>query len=496
MSDRPRLGGIAQATGLVVALALASAGCLVGPNFTRPPAPAVDSYLPPPPPSQPPPTPETDAEAAQHVALGQKIPAEWWGLFHSARLDETLRQAIAANYSLVAAKASLSEARESIIEARAAFYPQLDLSGSTHRGTAVGGGVANFFSVGPSASYSIDAFGETRRRVEQASALAENQRFELAAAYLSLTGNSVAEAITIASTRLQIATVEDLIQNDQKNLDLTQRAFEAGKVARADVLTAEAQLEGDRTQLPALHQQLSAARHALSVLTERAPSEWTPPDFDIDEFTLPDELPVSLPSELVRQRPDILSSEALLHADSAAIGVATAQMYPSITLSASLVQQAISLANLLRSASRSWDVGADANAPVFRGGALNAQRRAAIDAYDVALAIYRQTILQAFGQVADALSAIEHDGEMVAASRRAVDIASQSLKLQRSSYAAGKTSALQLIVAENTYSIARLGYARAVGQRLTDTAQLFVAVGGGWWNREDLQPIEPVSASR
>jgi NodT family efflux transporter outer membrane factor (OMF) lipoprotein len=191
---------------------------------------------------------------------------------------------------------------------------------------------------------------------------------------------------------------------------------------------------------------------------------------------------VSLPSELVRQRPDILAAEALLHADSAAIGVATAQMYPSITLSSSLVQEALSLASLFQSAARSWDVEAAVDAPVFRGGALAAQRRAAIDAYNAGLAIYQETILQAFGQVADALSAIDHDAEMVSASQRAVAIADASLALQRSSYAAGKTNALQLIVAENTYSSARLGYVRAVGQRLADTAQLFIAVGGGWWD--------------
>ena len=196
-------------------------------------------------------------------------------------------------------------------------------------------------------------------------------------------------------------------------------------------------------------------------------------------------MPVSLPSELVHQRPDILASEALLHADSAAIGMATAQLYPSITLSASLSQEAQSLASLVRSASRAWDASAGVDAPLSRGGALRAQQRAAIDAYNAELATYQQTILLAFGQVADVLSALEHDAELVSASHRSVDIAGASLALQRSGYAAGKTSALQLIVAENTYSSARLGYVRAIGQRLSDTAQLFIALGGGWWNEGD-----------
>ena len=473
---RSRVGAIS------VCLPFLLASCVVGPDFQRPAPPDVHQYLP----SEPPePRPEGGEQAAQHVALGQRVPSQWWELFHCPRLDETLREAIAASYSLAAARSTLAQAQEAIIEARAAFYPQIDLGASARRGTAAAGGVSNLFSLGPSVSYSIDAFGQTRRHVEQEAALAESERYQLAAAYLTLTGNCATQAIAIASTRFQISTAENLIKNDEKNLDLVQREFNAGKVARSDVLTAAAQLEADRTQLPALHQQLSVARHTLAVLAARAPGQWSPPDFDIEEFKLPEILPVSLPSELVRQRPDILAAEAFLHADSAAIGVATAEMYPSITLSSSLVQEALSLASLFRSASRAWDVGASADAQLSHGGALAAQRRAAIDAYNAELATYQQTVLQAFGQVADALSAIDHDAEMVAASQRAVEIAGASLALQRSSYAAGKTSVLQLIVAENTYSSARLGSVRAVGQRLADTAQLFIAVGGGWWNDGD-----------
>jgi NodT family efflux transporter outer membrane factor (OMF) lipoprotein len=476
-------------------LALALEGCVVGPSWQRPAPPDVGAYLPPEPAAAPsasqpagPPRPE---DAAQRIALGRQIPAQWWGLFHSPRLDETLRQAIAASHSLAAARATLAQAQEGIVEARAALYPQADLGASARRGTSAARGVANLFSLGPSVSYSLDAFGGTRRRVEQQTALAEGERYQLAAAYLTLTGNVVTTAITIAATRFQIATVEDLIKNDQKNLDLVQREFDAGKVARSEVLTAAAQLQSDRVQLPSLGQQLSVARHQLAVLAGKAPGQAPAADFDIDELTLPDDLPLSLPSELVRRRPDILAAEAQLHADSAAIGVATAQLYPSITLSASLAQESLALASLFQSASRVWSVGSSLEAPLYRGGALGAQRRAAIDAYTAQLAIYQQTILQAFGQVADVLSALEHDAESVAASRRARDIAAASLALQRSSYAAGKTTALQLIAAENTYSEARLSYVRAVGQRLTDTAQLFIAAGGGWWNDDALGAPAP-----
>jgi NodT family efflux transporter outer membrane factor (OMF) lipoprotein len=507
---RASRAGIALAA--AACLALVAGSCVVGPDFKRPAPPGVDAYLPPP--EQPPTAAEAPTAAstptaagataatsataagvaAQRVALGEQIPAAWWELFHCSRLDAALREAIAASNTLAAARATLEQAREAIVEARAGLYPAVDLGASARRGSSGGGGAGGagaagtLFSIGPNASYSIDAFGGTRRRVEQAAALADNQRYQLAAAYLTLTGNSVTAAIAIASARLQIATVEDLIKNDQKNLALVQRELDAGKVARSEVLTAAAQLESDRTQLPGLHQQLSVARHALAVLAGKAPAAWSPPDFGIEEFTLPDNLPLSLPSELVRRRPDILAAEAQLHADSAAIGVATAQLYPSITLSASLVQEAAALARLLQAASRSWNVGGSLDAPLYRGGALGAARRAAIDAYDAHLATYRQVILQAFGQVADALCALEHDAELMAASRRALDIAAASLALQRSSYAAGKTSALQLIVAENTYSDARLGNARATGQRLADTAQLFIAAGGGWWQDGEPAP--------
>jgi NodT family efflux transporter outer membrane factor (OMF) lipoprotein len=476
-SRRHRTGAALAA--LAVALGGASGGCLVGPDYARPAPPVADGYLPPKPDAA---VPETPDEAAQRVALGAKIPAEWWALFRYSLLDDTVRRVIDANHSLAAARATLAGAQESVVIARSAFYPQVDLQAGVRRGMALGGPVANLFSFSPAVSYNVDVFGGTRRRVEQQQALAESQRYQLAAAYLILTGNSVTEAITIASTRFQIATVEDVIKNDQKNLDLVQRAFDAGRVARTDVLTAAAQLEADRTQLPGLYQQLSAARHALAVLVGEPTGGWTPPEFAIDEFTLPDDLPVSLPSELVRQRPDILASEAFLHADSAAVGVATAQLYPSITISTSLAQTASTLGSLFETAARSWAVGAEVDAPIFHGGALAAQRRAAIDAWDAGLATYEQTIVEAFGQVADALTAIEHDGQMVAASKQAVDIAKASVTLQRSSYTSGRTSALQLIIAEDTYSNVLQGYTRALGQRLADTAQLFIAVGGGWWS--------------
>jgi NodT family efflux transporter outer membrane factor (OMF) lipoprotein len=353
--------------------------------------------------------------------------------------------------------------------------------------------VFNLFSLGPTVSYAPDVFGGTRRQVEQAGALAESQGEQLAAAYLALTGNVVSQAIDIAGIRLQIAATEAIVADDEQNLGLVRTRFDAGKAAESDVLIAESQLANDRTQLPPLWQQLSAARHALSVLLGRFPAEWSPTDFELADLRLPGELPLTLPSELVHQRPDILAAEASLHATSAAIGVATAQMYPSITLSASVGQEALSAGTLFTTSSTIWSLASGLTAPIFHGGALRAARRAAIDAYEASFATYRQTVLQAFAQVADVLDALAHDADLVAEQRHALDVADRSQALQRLSYREGKFDLLNLLAAERLYQEARLGYARAETQRFEDTTQLFVAMGGAWWRTADPRELGSVS---
>jgi len=229
---------------------------------------------------------------------------------------------------------------------------------------------------------------------------------------------------------------------------------------------------------------LNVAEHALAVLLGKAPAEWTPPDLDLETIALPEELPLTLPSSLVRQRPDILAAEAQLHAASAAIGVATAQLYPDLTLSAAWTQQSGALGTFLDPASAAWSIGASLTAPLFHGGTLEAQRRAAVEGFNAELAVYRQTVLQSFGQVADVLRALEHDAELVAAERRALDTAEASLKLTQDSFSAGQATFLQVLVAQRLYQEARLGYVRARAQRYLDTAQLYVALGGAAadWN--------------
>ena len=286
---------------------------------------------------------------------------------------------------------------------------------------------SSLYRVGGTVSYLFDIWGGTERAIEQSAALADAADFEVDAAYLTLTGNAVTEAITIASLRAQIEAVGNIIADDETNVRLVESEVRNGIATELDVETAQTQLETDRTLLPPLRQQISAARHALAVLAGEAAGGWSPPDFDLDALSLPMELPLSLPSSLVRQRPDFLATEAQLHAASAAVGVATAQLYPNITINGALAQDTVSVASLFHGASNIWNVGANLTAPIFHGGALEAERRRAEDEFNQALATWEQTVLQGFAQVADTLDALGHDAELLAAEQRAFQSASRSL---------------------------------------------------------------------
>lgn len=463
------------------------AGCAVGPNFHQPAGPAdTAGYL------------HTSAVAApqqvqpqpgdtQRLQLGAELAGEWWQLFHSQKLDEVVRAALAASPTLAAANATLAQAREEVNVTRAALIPaasaSLQAQRSGSRGKVSGpAGTGNLYSIGAAASYSPDIFGGVRRSIEQQQALAEYQRDQLAAAYLTLTGDVVNEVLTIASTRLQISTTYDLIAIDQKNLMLSQREFAVGVGTRADVLTADAQLAADQTQLPALQKQLDQAYDALAVLTGRTPASWQVQAFDLQQFTLPRDLPLSLPSRLVRQRPDILAAEAQMHAASAAIGVAVAQELPNIDLSASLTRQALQAGDLFHQFDTLWGLSGTLTQPLFKGGALRAQVRATRDAFRAQAATYRATVLESLGQVADDLWALQYDAQLLTVDRHSMQVAFESLQLQQQSYTVGTTNVLNLINAQRAYAQARLGYVDAQVQQFQDTAGLLVALGGGWWN--------------
>jgi NodT family efflux transporter outer membrane factor (OMF) lipoprotein len=463
-------------------LALASlfgvlSGCTVGPDFRRPDTTGPDTY-----------TRESLhnlAAGGQQLVAGGSPAALWWSVFDSNALDATMRQALAGNRTLAAARASLAQAQEAVNASAGALYPQVSLDSGTGRGkygAQFGGSLIfppfTYYAVGPSVSYLFDYTGGQRRAVEEKQALADYERYQLQAAYLTLTGNVAREALAMASARAQLDALETLLAEDRQNLTLVQSAFEAGSVTRVDVLSAESQLANDRTLLPPLRQQLSVARHALSILAGRAPADWQPPEFKLSELRLPQELPLSLPSELAHHRPDILAAESQLHAATAAIGVATAALYPQIILTASVGQQSTQLSQLFDHASTSWGLAAGLTAPLFDGGTLRAQRRQAQDELEAAQANYEQAVLQSFGQVADVLTALDHDAEELSAQKNALDSASANLNLTRESYKVGNVGVLQVLDAERQYQQAQLGFVRVQAQRHLDTVQLFLALGG------------------
>jgi NodT family efflux transporter outer membrane factor (OMF) lipoprotein len=463
--------------------ALCLTACVAGPNFTPPKAPAADKYtieeLP-------------NVELASGTAAGQ----DWWTAFHSPKLDETVRTALADNRQLQVAQATLKQAQEIYGASRGARLPEVEGTAANARnkyGAAFLGGFQlppfTAYSVGANVSYLLDFAGGVHRTIEEQQALAEVREHEATAAHLSLTGNVVLQALAIASARAQIRAAEDILTEDQRNVDLVNRALQEGSVARVDLLTAQSQLAQDQTLLPPLRQELSKARHALAVLVGQSPGNWSPPDFELEDFTALAPLPVSLPSELARRRPDIRASEAQLHAATAEIGVATANLYPQIKLTGSMSQQALKVGDLFDDSAFAFGLAGNLTAPLFNGGRLRAERRAAEAARQAALANYEQTVLAAFGQVADVLAALEHDAELTTAQQQALDVASNNLSLTRESYSAGNVGVLQILDAERAVQRARIGVARAHAQRLQDTAELIVALGGD-------SPLAPATAER
>ena len=467
---------------IALAYVLGLAGCAVGPNFTRPTTPSAVRY-----------TADTlrgEAEsgnpALQHLAMGQEIADEWWTLFRSDPIDQLVKQALANNRSLEASTATLKQAQALALAEAGSRYPQVDLGAGVGRqqyGDELTGGFANippftYFALGPSVSYTLDYTGGVARSVERQYALAEVARHQLDAAYLTITSQAVMQTLAIASARAQIATVETILAQDQDNLRLVQAAFDNGSAAREDILSAQSQIANDMTLLPPLRQDLAKARHALSVVLGQAPASEIPPDVDLAQITLPLEVPVSLPSELAHRRPDILAAEARLHAATSAVGVAQSNLYPKIQLSATVGQQSLKADQLFDRASNAWSIISGLTAPIFDGGTLRAEKRAAVAAMHASAADYEQTVLEAFAQVADLLEALDHDAQQVDAQAQAQRAAQSSLDLARASYKEGNAGVLLVLDSERSYQQARLGYVRAVVQRHVDTVQLFLALGG------------------
>lgn len=494
------------ALGALFPLALLLSGCQVGPDFVRPASPSVTIYTP----AKVAPNLTPGAgEPSQHLMVNQAIPIAWWRLFRSSTLDDLVQQAIAGSPTIEIAKFRLAQAQQAAFESRGAYYPQIDAAASAERqkGPPFAIGIRpshdfptfNLYSVGTVVSFVPDVFGLTARRVEQQQALAQNQAYQLAAARLAVTGNVVDQALIFASARQQFKALKAAIVADRKILALARGKFAAGKIAMTGVLMAETQLENDRALLPPIRQRVATAADALAILVGKPSAVFSPPTFDLNDLTLPSELPFSLPSVLVEQRPDILAAEARLHAASAAVGVADAQMYPNFTLSTSIGTAALATRSLGESPNLIWTLLGGLTMPIFHGGALSAQKRAAIDRFHAELAVYRQTVLVGLGQVADLLQALGHDAELVRSERLALDAADRMLALQRRLYATGKTGLLPLLAAERSDQLQYVRYIQTKAQRFQDTAQLFVALGGGAWRRMGgAQPrsVDPTTLKR
>jgi NodT family efflux transporter outer membrane factor (OMF) lipoprotein len=477
--------------GALAALALAAmlGGCAVGPDFVRPSAPDADRYT-----SGPSPAATIVADGqAQRFDTAATMSAHWWQAFGSPALDDTVQRALLNSATLQAAEASLRQSEDNLHAGDGVFFPRLDagLSATRERtapiqqGSSAKGNPFDVVSLGGTVSYPLDLFGGERRAVEGLAAQVDTQRFESKAAYVTLSANVVDACIARAGYLAQVRSTQRLIALERDQLAGIEAQQRAGVAPYADVLTQRGLIAGNESLLAALLQKASQAEHLLALLQGTTPSAAALPDLDLDHLVLPLALPLSVPSDLVRQRPDILAAEAQLHAASANIGVATAAMFPSFDLTATYGAAGSGFGSLLAAGGRFWSLGPALAAPLFHGGSLWYGRQAAIEAEAQQRAVYRQTVLAAFAQVADTLAALQHDAQSVAASRQSRDAAGEALRLLQANYRAGLVAYTQVQLADVQFQQADIAWLQAVVARYQDTVALFAALGGGWWNAPD-----------
>jgi NodT family efflux transporter outer membrane factor (OMF) lipoprotein len=486
----------ARALSLIAALAgLPIAGCAVGPDFKKPAAPSVSAYT-----ARPLSTtvssPGVEGGQAQRFATGADISGDWWTLFHSKSLDDLIGESIANNHDLKAAQAALTVARENKLAQRGAYYPKLAGNFSASRNQDPQGALApipstnaslyNLFTPQLSISYVPDVFGLNRRTVESLAAQEQSARYQMIAAHITLSTNVAAAAIQVGSLETQVEATRQLIAINTDMLKVVQEQFSRGYASKLDLAAQQSQLAQTTAALPPLLKQLAQQRDLLAVLAGRFPSQAPSDKFSLASLQLPQDLPLSLPSVLVAQRPDVLQAEANMHAANAQIGVAIANRLPNINLTADAGSTALAIGQLFGPGTGFWNLGAALAAPIFDGGTLLHQERAARAAYTQAAEQYRSTVLTAFQNVADTLTALEQDAEGLKAAANAADAAKVTLDLSVRQYKDGYASYLSLLSAQQTYQQARISLVQAQANRYADTAALFQALGGGWWHRADL----------
>ncbi|WP_035715816.1 efflux transporter outer membrane subunit [Azorhizobium doebereinerae] len=470
-------------------------GCMVGPDSVPPQAPLVNSYGPE---GTPKPTTSADVHGGgtQVFRPGRDLPGDWWKVFRNKQIDAFVQEAIANHPDIASAQAALRAARENVLAEQGSLFPQVSANGSVTREQAApatsglpsstsGYSPYTLYNSGVSVSYALDVWGGTRRQVEALQAQADYQQYQLEATYLSLTANVVTAAITDASLRAQIDATNDIIKSEQEQLTLIQRQFELGAVAQSDVLSQQSNLAQTQATLPPLQKQLAQQRNQLMAYLGRLPSEDRGEHVTLSSLTLPRDLPVSVPSALVRQRPDIASAEASLHKATATVGVNVANMLPQVTLSGSYARNSLTAGSLFSPGNAAWSVASSVSQTVFDGGTLFHDKEAAIASRDQAFATYKSTVITAFKDVADSLRAIEADASTLKAQLAYERAAQDSVKISRTQYLAGAVTYPSVLTAEQNYQQAVIARVKAQASRFSDTAALFQALGGGWWNRVD-----------
>ncbi|MES1941269.1 NodT family RND efflux system outer membrane lipoprotein [Salinisphaera sp. T5B8] len=471
-------------------------GCVVGPDYERPDTPGDQAY------TVAPDTAPTASGEAQMFERAGEVRADWYRVFGSDKLDRLIENALADSPTLAAARARLQSAQQAVVAGRAALLPQVDASAGVSRQRASGIELGiddpsfintfNLYQGRISARYDLDIFGKTRREIEQTQARLDFARFEALDAYVTLINNIVASAIAEAGVNAAIDTTKQIIDSQQRTLDIVDRQIEYGVAVDADAAQIQTRLARTRASLEPLRKQRAIAVNRLAVLTGSTPGTFADPHFHIDDLTLPATLPVSLPSALVRQRPDILAAEAMVHAASAQIGIAAANLLPDVSIGAYYSREGLSLGDLSDPVTALWQLGASASAPLFAGGRLRAQKRAAGDAYVAALADYRATVLAAFGDVADSLRSLESDARALEAQQTAADQARRNLDTVRARVDNGAATYIALYTAQVQYQDTLLDVVDARVTRYSDSAALFRALGGGWWNADD--PLDMADA--
>ena len=477
-------------TGLAVLL---TAGCAVGPNFEKPAAPDVGDYTASPL-STTAGTEDTTGGEAQRFIKGKDITADWWTLFHSKPLNDLIEQSLANNHDLKAAQAALSVARENVLAQRGVFYPNVSAGFSANRQkqsvalapTPVTNALQfSLFTPELTVSYMPDAFGLNRRTAESLAAQEQGVRYQMVATYTTLTTNVAVTAIQEASIGAQIDATRELIDLGTRIRDILKYQLAKGYASGLDVAAQESQLAQLVATLPPLMKQSAQLRDLLATLAGRYPSQAPAEKFELASLQLPEDLPVSLPSELVAQRPDVLQAEANLHAASAQIGIAIANRLPNIVLSANAGSTALALDQVFASGTGFWALGGALTAPIFNGGNLLHLERAARDAYVQSAEQYRSTVLNALQNVADTLVALEQDAQGLKASAAAEAAAKVTLDLAQRQVQDGYAGFLALLNAQQIYQQARINLVQAQASRYADTAALFQALGGGWWHRTE-----------